>query len=253
MTPKNVAPLTETLLLNVTGRCRPRGRGQSSWFGHYMPAPLCIFCDKRIGANTKPEHILLSALGGRKKTRDVECSSCNEAFGNNIDKVVADQVAILRNMLHLESGRGNLPRRLRKVDASGDTVDIEGDGTIKPVVKPITFTSLGEGKFGINVTAGSFEEIAKYIPHIATKLKGSEEQVLQRLTTADAKIVSKRRGPIRHDFTFGGPLAIRSFVKSALVLWSTLVGTDEVKSVTYEGSTSRSPSTLPSPAAGRPR
>jgi hypothetical protein len=36
--------------------------------------PLCIFCGTELTADTKPEHILLNALGGRKTTQRVICS-----------------------------------------------------------------------------------------------------------------------------------------------------------------------------------
>src|SRR3954454_10963210 len=53
---------------------------QAAIIGH------CIFCDNELTPNTKAEHILLNALGGRKTTRRVICSDCNERFGQTIDK-----------------------------------------------------------------------------------------------------------------------------------------------------------------------
>jgi len=62
---------------------------------------MCIFCENELTEGTKPEHILLNAFGGRKKTRHVDCSACNNKFGSTIDDEAAQQVTILRNMLHL--------------------------------------------------------------------------------------------------------------------------------------------------------
>jgi hypothetical protein len=69
----------------------------------------CIFCENELTENTKPEHILLNALGGRKTTRRVDCSSCNSTFGSTIDNEVGQQVAVLRNML-LEATRSTACR-----------------------------------------------------------------------------------------------------------------------------------------------
>ena len=53
----------------------------------------CIFCDRELTEDTKPEHILLNALGGRKTTRRVDWSGCDSRFGSTIDDEVGKQVA----------------------------------------------------------------------------------------------------------------------------------------------------------------
>jgi hypothetical protein len=45
---------------------------------------FCIFCDHELNATTKPEHVLHNAFGGRKETRRVICSGCNNTFGSGI-------------------------------------------------------------------------------------------------------------------------------------------------------------------------
>jgi len=68
--------------------------------------PICLFCPTELDATTKPEHILLNALGGRKTTTRAICSAGNNTFGGTIDDVLASQVVALRNLLQLESGEG---------------------------------------------------------------------------------------------------------------------------------------------------
>ena len=46
--------------------------------------------------------------------------------------------------------------------------------------------------------------------------------------------MSQRAGTVHHELVLGGPDAIRSAIKAALVLWSTLVGNAEVKSTPYD-------------------
>jgi hypothetical protein len=50
----------------------------------------CISCNP--ADDTKPEHILLNAPGGRKKTTRVDCSACNNTFGSAVDDEVGKQV-----------------------------------------------------------------------------------------------------------------------------------------------------------------
>jgi hypothetical protein len=42
---------------------------------------VCSFCPSLLDETTKPEHILISAFGGRKTTRGGICSGCNNDFG----------------------------------------------------------------------------------------------------------------------------------------------------------------------------
>lgn len=194
----------------------------------------CIFCDGPLDEDTKPEHILLNALGGRMTTKRVVCSRCNGTFGSTIDNAVTDQVEVLRNMLGLGSGSGKLPPMLRKVKAGDDTINLKGDGSLELVAKPFTITELGEGSFNLQITARSLDELAEHIPNIAAKLKCSEAKVMEILATATAKNTSRRPGVVHFPMSFGGELAIRSFVKSSLVLWATVVGNDEVKGAPYD-------------------
>lgn len=193
----------------------------------------CIFCDNDLTENTKPEHILLNALGGRKTTKRVDCSACNGTFGSTIDNEVGKQVAVLRNMLQLDSGTGGAPPMLRKIQSGGDIINLKNDGTPELVTKPFSVRN-EDGRFQLQITTKSVEEVAPYIPHIAAQLGCSEEQVLQILKLTTGSYVERRPETVHHALALGGPLAVRSAAKSALVLWATLTGNDEIKSSDYE-------------------
>ena len=64
----------------------------------------CVLCKTQVSENEKPEHILLDALGGRKTTRDVLCSICNNKMGAGPDKDLAESVGALRTIANLKSG-----------------------------------------------------------------------------------------------------------------------------------------------------
>jgi HNH endonuclease len=193
----------------------------------------CIFCDNDLTDDTKPEHILLNALGGRKTTKTVDCSACNNKFGGTIDAEVGKQVELLRNILQLDSGTGRAPPMLRKIQSGQDTINLLSDGTPELVAKPFTVRKREDGSFEVQTTTKSVEELARYIPHIAAQIGCSEEQVLEMLKSATGSYVERRPDTVHHPLGFGGPLALRSAAKSALLLWATLVGNDEVKSLPY--------------------
>jgi hypothetical protein len=194
----------------------------------------CIFCENELVEGTKPEHILLNALGGRKTTTSIDCSACNSTFGSTIDDEVGQQVAVLRNMLQLDSGAGRAPPMLRNLRSGADIINLKNDGTPELVAKPFTVRKFEDGRFEIQITTKSVEEAAHYIPHIAAQIGCSEEQLLEILKSATGSLTERRPDTVHHALSFGGPLAVRSAAKSALVLWATVVGNGEVKSASYD-------------------
>jgi hypothetical protein len=191
------------------------------------PVPKCIFCDNDLTDDTMPEHILLNAYGGRKTTKRVNCSVCNNRFGGTIDKEAGEQVAVIRNLLQLESGTGRAPPMLPRVQAGNDTINILSDGNLELVAKPFTVTDLGEGRFDIRIMTKSLEDLARYIPHIAARMGCTAEQVLEQLKSATGSSVERRPDTVLH------PIGLGSAAKSSLVLWAMRVGNDEVKSPAY--------------------
>jgi hypothetical protein len=197
-------------------------------------AMKCIFCENDLTPDTKAEHILLNALGGRKKTRKVDCTACNGLFGSTIDKEVAEQVVVIRNMLHLDSGTGQLPPMLKDIQAGKDVIRLSKAGQPELVAKPFKIDKREDGSFDLRVVGKSPEDIVRHIPNIAAQLGCSEEQVLEILKSATATYTAKRPDAVHYNLSFGGPFAIRSFTKSALVLWALLVGNGHVKSAPYD-------------------
>jgi hypothetical protein len=196
--------------------------------------PLCLFCPTELDATTKPEHILLNALGGRKTTTKAICSACNNKFGGTIDNVLTSQVTALRNLLQLESGTGKAAPTLKNVQAGEHKVNIKGEGGLELVAEPFTIERLGDGRWNVQIRARSEEHLAEIVPHLAAALQIPEDQLRAQLVGAQGSIINERAGAVHHGLLFGGPDAIRSAVKASLVLWSTLVGNDEVRSAPYD-------------------
>ncbi|MCV9940401.1 HNH endonuclease [Boseaceae bacterium BT-24-1] len=194
----------------------------------------CIFCSGALDRHTKPEHVLLNAMGGRKTTTRVICSSCNNQFGNGIDKALAAQAEIIRNVLQMESGTGNPAPMLRKVKAGTDVVNLRGGGTLDLVSKPFSFAELPDGRASIQINAGSLEQIERLIPSIVAASGIPEAEIRSQLSAASARRVERRPGAIHIRLAFGGQDAIRSAAKACLVLWALRVENDEVRGPMYE-------------------
>lgn len=193
----------------------------------------CIFCDAELTAITKPEHILLNGLGGRKSSRNLICDEHNGGFGSTIDKALLDQVPVIRNMLQLESGQGKPPPMLRGVEAGKEVFNIRNDGSFQQVERPFNITKREDGEFILNISGRSWEHIVELIPDIAAALKTTEDEVRHMLKASSAESVWKRPDAIRYDVLLGGTEALRSMAKACLELWATVAGKDEVKSSAF--------------------
>ena len=104
------------------------------------------------------------------------------------------------------------------------------------VEKPFTVQDLGDGRWNLQISldAANFEvELRRLIPHIAAKLKITEDQLRQQLSGAGPSLISQRPDTAGHMQALGGPDVLRSIVKASLVLWSTLVGNDEARGEHY--------------------
>ena len=193
----------------------------------------CIFCGTLLDGQTKPEHVLLDALGGRKTTTQIICSKCNSTFGGGIDKILAEQFQVVRNLLQLESGTGRPAPTRKKVRVGTDVVNIHGDGTLELASKPFTLSVLPDGGIDVQITARSLEHFEQLIPHIAAAVGVSEEEFRSQLPFEKFRYIQRRPGMANESFSFGGHEAFRSAAKACLILWALKVGRDEVSSLYY--------------------
>jgi hypothetical protein len=81
----------------------------------------------------------------------------------------------------------------------------------------------------------SEEHLDEIITHASRKLGVPENDLRAELAQqGNALKVSERLGAVQQEVGLGGPDAVRSAMKACLVLWTTVVGNDEVKSPTYQ-------------------
>lgn len=198
----------------------------------------CIFCNTGLPPNTKPEHILQSALGGRKSSRSIVCNDHNEQFGSTIDQALANQVEVIRNFLQLNSGGGKAPPSLKRVNAGKDIVNVRSDGFPELALRPFSIIKRDDGSVAVQVMARSEDHLASLMPHIvpyAAATTGlSVEQLQDQMRVVRAVRTTRRAGKAHFELALGVPDAVRAMTKSCLELWATLVGNDEVRSSPYE-------------------
>lgn len=184
----------------------------------------CTFCEAPLDGSD--EHILLSAIGGRKRSRRVICCGHNNKFGSSIDRELADQLAFYANLLAIRTGRDGAAPTLRGLlTMDGTRVDLEPGG--RPVKKAtIEDVPIGENRRQIRIAANSEEQLRrlaetylkKYgLGHDAVK-DGTIEQTLTPLSA-----------PIDIRGSIGGEGPLRAVAKMGLLLLASEAGTAAVR------------------------
>lgn len=196
---------------------------------------LCILCSSPLPSETKPEHVWLASLGGRKTTRQALCSACNGDMGSGPDKALAESVDLIRNLLNLESGRGDPPPSIKGLRHGNDHVALKPGGI--PVIdrgRPFVITWLPDGNPSVELRVTSAEQLRKILPDLARALGMTLADLKLLLRSGQVRHVSQRVGTQHHQISLGGPEAMRSMLKTCLTLWADRHGADELQKPIYD-------------------
>jgi len=197
----------------------------------------CVLCKTQLSENEKPEHILLDALGGRKATRDVLCSICNNKMGAGPDKDLAESVASLRTIANLKSGSRKKAPSLLVKPTSGEAYELSPEGTPTPKVqKPL---DLGEDEAGnktVSITArdeGQLEQLLEAAVN-ALRLPAGSREAFKSTARKEAMVKSGPAAQFSGQLQLGTGRSQEAMAKACLVLWTELVGNVEVCSEGYD-------------------
>lgn len=195
---------------------------------------LCILCSSPLSSDTKREHVWLASLGGRKTTSQALCSECNGSMGSGPDKALAESVAFIRNLLNLESERGNPPPTIKGLRHGDDPVALKPGGI--PVLKggrPFAITRLSDGNPSVELRVTSAEQLQNILPDLARALRMPLADVKASVRSGQVRRVSQRIDTQHHHISLGGPEAMRSMLKTCLTLWADRHGPDELQKPIY--------------------
>lgn len=196
--------------------------------------PICLFCDNDLHSKTRPEHILLNALGGRKTSRRIVCSGCNEYFGSTIDKDLAESVGGLRNMLHHTSGSGKPPPS-RSYESQSGKVTVDPNGSPSVRAKPFELRRDGSD-VQLTIQARDIAGFANHLRHAAARLRCSPIELLDQLRADFPCGLREEFQPAPSDqgrLSVGGEQSLRSVAKSCVELLALAIGNDAVRSKPY--------------------
>jgi len=190
---------------------------------------LCTFCDNPLDGSE--EHILLSALGGRKRSTRVICAVHNNAFGSTIDVALTRQLAYFCNILGIQTGRREPSATLRNlVTTGGERVDVAPGGRMIAQTQ-INDTLTSPNQRSIDIAVASEERLRTLLPQYLRR---------HRRGTSDLEnaVLEERIEPgaaIDFEIDLGDEEAFRCVAKMGLLLLASAVGTHHVRGVDTAG------------------
>lgn len=173
----------------------------------------CYCCkNELIKANISEEHILLNAIGGKLKSKNLLCKECNSKFGNGYDSALAKQLEFTSGFLNIRRERGNHPTIKDVKTFDGQDIHLLPGG--KPYYSKPIVEQVQEGEIlKLSITArneNEFKNIAKDInkkyPNIP--IKSMIENAVHHKEYLDK--------PLRVKQTIGGQDSLNAIIKIAL-------------------------------------
>lgn len=174
----------------------------------------CYVCQVDITpANESNEHIILSACGGRLKSKELLCKEHNSNFGNSFDAELARQTNDIANLLSIKRQSGEPPAIKGKLQSTDEDYYLQNDG--KPVMgKPIINVDFDGQKLNLSIKARNKKEMREILKGLKKK-KYPDLDVEQALMSAEycKKYFDE---PIYFQTSIGGKEVFKSISKSAI-------------------------------------
>jgi len=112
-----------------------------------MSTQECIYCGCSFDPSETPaEHVILNAFGGKRKSKEVVCGTCNTFFSQNVDKEMPESLGLLRAILGVPrsnpptvKARGAQTGKLYRISANGrkEILDVTVERPDAPPQSPL--------------------------------------------------------------------------------------------------------------------
>ena len=182
-----------------------------------MALQHCTLCKSKINIdNNSAEHVILTAIGGRKKVKGFICQDCNSRSGSEWDDSLTKQLQPLCLLLGIARQRGEVPSQTFST-LGGDSIRMSPDGSMsrgtphREVTEEENFTK-------VHVEAATRKELRQQLRGLSRKYPQINELDLDRIIASAQENRYYSSDLIEITGNFGGLESGRSLVKSALAL-----------------------------------
>ncbi|MCG5076351.1 HNH endonuclease [Paraburkholderia tagetis] len=178
---------------------------------------ICPLCDDPIAlSGDSSEHIIPNSIGGRRTIRGFICKDCNSRTGNSWDAEIWRQFSHVAMMHGVERDRGEPPSiQIHTVDGNRYLLLPNGNMTIE---HPKFSAEEGENGTDIRISARDEREARRMVKQVVSKYPQLDPQTILGAMSANE---TPLESPVSLSSSFGGELAGRSMVKSAVALAAT--------------------------------
>lgn len=175
----------------------------------------CWLCPNTLeGALISGEHVILSAIGGRKEVSGFICRTCNSTKGAVWDSALAAELLWFSTAAGVRRGRGGEHPDLKVTTTTGETWRLRHDGHLVPD-RPTLTVAQADDKTSVTIQARDRETAFNMLKRAAKLVPEIDPEV----AIQDAlNIRSYFTNGLALSLGFGGPKSGRSVVKSALAL-----------------------------------
>lgn len=175
----------------------------------------CYKCNDPLeGKRITEEHIVLNAIGGRLKSTELICKTCNGKFGEGPDKALARDLQPLSTMLGIKRERGD-NKPLLMQDKSGKEFRVGEPGVNPQLQRPyIRIKELENGGKGVNIVAKDMEQLRSILQgqlKAGNLTQADVDKILEKASTQE-----NEHRPTLHKTISISPEAFPSIIKSAV-------------------------------------
>lgn len=173
----------------------------------------CYRCDTELGStNRSEEHIILNACGGRLKSDNIICASCNSTFGQSFDAELARQTNDLANLLLIKRERGTPQEIIGKLPSTGEDYILQYGG--EPMKsKPDVNLSKNGDRTEIKISARSETEFKAILKGLKRKFPMLDVDKLYQSAQRKSEYLEE---PISISTSVGGEKSFKAIVKTAI-------------------------------------
>jgi hypothetical protein len=166
---------------------------------------ICFFCPNQL--NSSDEHVVLSGLGGRKSSKLIMCSKCNNRFGSTIDAALLEALNPFTHIVNPIRRRKALAERKRVVDDKGIEYEMLPGGKLK-----FRYKQTGENQWIAD--AADAERVLANTQR-AAEAKEQRSGLTSQVTSSTGCEIP---GPITFNVRIDNVTAVRALMKWALDL-----------------------------------
>ena len=190
----------------------------------------CIYCGGLFDKGSS-EHVILSAIGGKKQTKSICCEKCNNQLNAEIDNDLAEKLSIIANQINLITGRKKSSATLKNIDTEkGYKIKLRPGGQPELAKASIDANTHNNGEIQISISARNQEE-AKTLLEGQLKKFGKN---LNEVKIQKCERVSEYVGTLHFNLSIGGPLHFRSIAKMMLNYFANKFNPDRMTSSSFQ-------------------